>query len=471
MLARVIDTGDDRRRGAPPTEGAPRRVGRRLPGVNLRPGAVKQARAEAGLSLAQVGKGHVSAPAVYLIETGRSRPSLPTLEHIAFRTGKPVEFFLSDPSGATDATQTGLVELEAMLAEGRYGEAIELGTKLLALATSAHRLGRIRYFVAQAQLQLGNPNEAAGLLKAAHDHFEAVDDSLMVAECLGYQASVANLLQRSDARELAERALSLCRSLKSVPETTEARLLATLANVHVANKEWDSAIKRYEEAIEVAGSLYDLRRLAKMYNGLSLAHRETGQVEAAARYAGRSIALLEVLRDRVSLARAENELGLILLAQGNRVGALAHLERSLELSDETNLEVGRSHVLLSLCELSLQERNVTLARQLAGEALELAGRLQEGANVAEAHMWLGRIAAEAGDDDVADSEFAQAIDRLTQLDMNERLLRCHRIYADILEKRGDLQRAYVHMKAAFGASRPGLLQADRDEAQGRASSA
>src|SRR5437762_4768096 len=100
---------------------------RRLPGVNLKQGVVKQARLEAGMSLAQLGKGHVTAPAIYLIETGRTRPSLPTLEHIARRTGRPVEFFLADPGGVTDETLAGLVELEQMVAAGRYEEALGLG--------------------------------------------------------------------------------------------------------------------------------------------------------------------------------------------------------------------------------------------------------------------------------------------------------------------------------------------------------
>src|SRR5438094_10591229 len=104
---------------------------RRLPGVNLKQGVVKQARLEAGLSLAQLGKGHVTAPAIYLIETGRTRPSLPTLEHVARRTGKPVEYFLPDPGGSTDDAQARLIELEAMVADGRNHEAITLGTTLL----------------------------------------------------------------------------------------------------------------------------------------------------------------------------------------------------------------------------------------------------------------------------------------------------------------------------------------------------
>src|SRR5437899_11372205 len=125
---------------------------RRLPGVNLRPGSVKQARAEAGLILAQVGKGHVTAPAIYLIETGRTRPSLPTLEHIARRTGKPVEFFLAEPVGAADDASARLIELEAMVADGRNQDAIALGSSLLERGTSAFRLGRIRFFLAQAYL-------------------------------------------------------------------------------------------------------------------------------------------------------------------------------------------------------------------------------------------------------------------------------------------------------------------------------
>src|SRR5256885_9954590 len=99
------------------------------------------------MSLAQLGKGHVTAPAIYLIETGRTRPSLPTLEHIADRTGKPIEYFLADPVGSTDDGLTGLVELESLVAENRFAEAADLGAKLLRSGNSAHRLGRIRYYV------------------------------------------------------------------------------------------------------------------------------------------------------------------------------------------------------------------------------------------------------------------------------------------------------------------------------------
>ena len=423
------------------------------------------------MSLAQVGKGHVTAPAIYLIETGRTRPSLPTLEHIAHRTGKPVEFFLADPGGASDETQTALVELESMVADGRNVEAISLGQWLLDRGSSAHRLGRIRYYLGQAYLQLAQPDEAAGLLAEARAHFEAVKDDVMLAECLGSEASLASLTQHPDALALAERALVVCRGLKPVPAPTEARLLGILATAHVANREWDRAIKTYEAAIQAAGSLLDLRRVAKMYSGLSSAYHQIGHEDAATRYATRSVALLEVLRDRHSLARSENNLGLILMARGELTAARQHLDRSLELSEETDLEIGRSHVLLSLCELCLEEGNVQQAQRFADQALELSERLHEGASVAESHVWQGRVADRVGDHATVDREFELAIRGLEQLGMRERLLQCHGVYAEILERRGEMAEAYAHIKKALQASRPGLLRDDVEEAEEEVSTA
>jgi tetratricopeptide (TPR) repeat protein len=421
------------------------------------------------MSLAQLGKGHVTAPAIYLIETGRTRPSLPTLEHIARRTGKPVEFFLAEPAGASDDSQATLLELEAMVADGRNHEAIALGLSLLERGSSAFRLGRIRYFLAQAYLGSAQPERAAALLVEARSHFEAMNDGVMLAECIGAQAALANMTQSKDALALAEKALSVCRSLKPVPLPVEARILGILASAYVANREWDLAIDSYEQAIKVGGSVFDLRRVARMYSGLGLAYHEVGEVETATRYSMRSVALLEVLRDRVALARSENNLALVLMARGDLGSARRHLDRSLDLCDEADLEFGRSHVLLSLCELSMQEDKVEKAYELAQRALELAERLEEGASVAEAHVWLGRIADRRGEHDTTDREFADAIRGFDVLGMRERLLQCHGLYAEILERRGELARAYVHMKEALQATRPEIFR--RAEEEERVSSA
>jgi tetratricopeptide (TPR) repeat protein len=208
--------------------------------------------------------------------------------------------------------------------------------------------------------------------------------------------------------------------------------------------------------------MFDLRDVARMYGDLATAYHEAGEAEAAVRYAMRSVAVLEVLRDRVALARSENSLALVLMARGDLDGARSHLDRSLELSAEGDLEFGRSEVLLSLCELTMQEGKVDQAYGMAREALELAERQEEGATIAEAHVWLGRIADRRGEHDAVDRAFEDAIRAFEALGLRERLLHCHGIYAEILERRGELAKAYVHMKEALQASRPGLLRREQE---------
>src|SRR5216684_9216989 len=73
------------------------RRGRRR-GVEIKPGTVKQARADAGLSLAQVAGDQISRTAIYFVETGKAKPSMETLKLIAERTGRPLDYFLARPS-------------------------------------------------------------------------------------------------------------------------------------------------------------------------------------------------------------------------------------------------------------------------------------------------------------------------------------------------------------------------------------
>lgn len=442
---------------------------RRLPGVNLRPGSVKQARLEAGLSLAQLGKGHVTAPAIYLIETGRTRPSLPTLEHIARRTNKAVEFFLAEPAGATDDFQARLLELEALVADSRNNEAIKAGTSLLERGPSAYRLGRIRFLLAQAHLGASQPDRAAPLLVEARNHFEAVNDVVALAECIGAQAVAATMTQSKDMVFLAETALSVCRRLNPSPPTVEARLLGILADAHVANRDLDRAVTAYEQAIELGSPVAEVRHAARTYASLGAAYRHAGDVETAARYTSRSVALLELFRDRDALAKAEHDLARVQMKLGDLTSARQHLERALELCSDFDLGCGRSLTLLGLAELSVREGEVGRAHDLASEALELAERLEESGTIAEAHVALGRIADLRGEAEEADRQFEDALNGFEALGMRERLLQIHGAYAEVLERRGELARAYEHMKEALQASRPGLLR--RENAEQRASSA
>jgi len=316
---------------------------------------------------------------------------------------------------------------------------------------------RAQQLVAYALLRTAQPAEARRLAVAARAYFERMGDSLMTAECLGHEASAAYLLQDQAALGLAERALELCRTLRPVPETTEARLLFVLGSVHVTNEDWPAAIDCYEKAISAGAVVQDLRRLSLMYGGLSLAYKETGELNQASYYAQRAISIHETLNDRLSLARSENNLALLLVKRGELEAAGQHLNRSLALFDEAAVETGRAEILLSLCELDIARSRLDAAETYAVEARTYAERLNERATLADSHQWLGRIAAERGDHDRVDSEFREAWGILDALGAEERLSRCHVTYAELLEKRGDLAAANRQLRLALNRLHPAKI--------------
>lgn len=345
--------------------------------------------------------------------------------------------------------QDQLAELAYLYECGRYAEAIALGGSMLEGPCTKDLRPRIQLQLAMANLQLGRPHLAREPLAAATKQFQAGVDAEAVAECAAAQASLALLEQRPDALELAKEALSVCRALREVPHALELRILNGLATAHWLFGQRDEAIDTFEEAIGRIDPVVDMRRLGKLLDSAASAYSELGQYEKADGYRRRAVALFETLNDLVSLARAENGLGWSLMRGGDLSSARRHLERSLQLFEQTGLMASRSGILCSLCELYVAERNLEQAAAYADAAIELAELQGEAWSIAEARIWRGRVAARLGDHAAADSHFQCAMAVLRDAGMADRLVECHATYAEELEERGDLARAYEQLKAAF----------------------
>jgi tetratricopeptide (TPR) repeat protein/DNA-binding XRE family transcriptional regulator len=445
--------------GHPLGEDGPRGIGKassgrrgRRRGVEIKPGTVKQARAEAGLSLAQVAGNEISRTAIYFVETGKAKPSMETLKLIAERTGRPLDFFLSRPSTMEARSTAGTLELERLITMGDPNGALGAAEALLLAERDPEVLARIKFQMATAHLRLAQWVQARRLASTARGYFEQSGDMLMTAECLGSEASAAYMMQDPSALALIEGALATCRSLNPVPSLTESRLLGVLGGVHTANHHWEAAIKAYEQAIAAGDVVQDLRRLSLIYHGLSFAYQELNNFERATHYARRAMTISETLNDRISLARTENNLGLLLLQSGDRVKARTHLESAILRFTEAGIEAGLAIILTSLCELELAESNFDEAWRFGQEALDMATRLSEEGTVSDAHVCLGMVASGRGDQASTDAEFAAAFEVLEKLGSPpQRSSRAHAFYADILEARGDVKGAVQHLKRALTA--------------------
>lgn len=437
-------------------------------GVDVRPGAVRHARLQAGLSLAQVGGTERSRTAIHLIEVGRSRPTPETLRLIAERTGKPVEYFLRDdaahPSGSGPTYQE---RLERLLRAGQCEQLLQ-ATDDTPTGVAPADEAWVSLYRGEAMIRLGRPDDALVEIRSARSSFEELGDRWMVVACLEREATALARRDDPSALGVATEALERCRALRPPVQALEARILARLTSLHISGGEWTKALELSERTIEAASPLYDLRHMADTYDDLGAAYGETGDPARATLYSRKAGVLRDLLRDQLALVRAENDMGLALMRLGDVAAAQEHMERSLGLCRKIGLGDGQSHILLRLAELHLEKGEYEQAAQRAEEVKHLSRTMGEPAAVALAHQMVGKVAARAGDHERADHEFRSAIELLQSLGQLQRVSDCHATYGQILEERGETALALQHLKLALLTSRGELGAAPPDGEAGPA---
>jgi tetratricopeptide (TPR) repeat protein len=390
---------------------------------------------------------------VFLIEAGRTRPSMRTLEIIARRTGKTVRYFLKGSPAATRLDSRALAdfrvdELQGLCLQHQFDKAIALGLRMFEHPMSLTIEAHVRQYVGQALIRSMRPDEGLEHLRSAQVLLEQEPDPWLAVECADWEASALYLKEDPRALLVAERALVLCRATQPRLPGTEARILEHIATIHVKNHSYDRAIALYEEALQVAGTTRDLPRLGRTYHGLSLAYQERGDISRAIEYTHKALALYALENDAALQANGENELGLLLMRQGQLERAEEALRAALAHLEEAGTDRTRSHVLLSLGELQLRRGRHADGVAVVKKAIDLAKQLDERLAVASGHGLLGQLYEGSDKHELADKEFRLAIQLLGGEGVTERLAETHAAYAELLEARGDSRGASRHWKEA-----------------------
>jgi tetratricopeptide (TPR) repeat protein len=421
------------------------RRGRRH-GLRVDPKAVRAARLEAGLSLAGVAAGNVSRTAIHLIETGKMKPSLETLQAIAERTGKPVSFFmLGEPA---ESRSLGVTELEKAAAQNDFEAVIAVGRELLTQEHVGLEDALIRYSLGRAHVQRAEGRPALGYLQDALAGFKRAGDQIGCVECLDQIACA--YFRLDDPRQIptCEEALRACRELQPVPRQLESRILGNLALMHAHARRWHQAVYFYEECLKAGSEVRNLRHRALVYDGLSLAYQKLGNLAGATTYAHKAITLYEVESDIASIALAENNLAEILMRAGRLDDAERHVQSALQLCEQHGLrQPALTYGLLTLGEIH-QLRRQPDAEEILNKAIAAAAEQRQRVPIASAHQLLGRIASTEGRVADAVREFELAAAMLEELKMPERLRDCLLEYAESVEATG-APVAHLWKRAAY----------------------
>jgi tetratricopeptide (TPR) repeat protein len=391
---------------------------------------------DAGLSLADVAGESMTKQAVHLFESGRARPTLEKLRLIVERLGN-----ITLQAALADASEHRMAELDE---QQRHEELGQVARQVIREVNSTRRMRAVATLFAGKAILNQEPARAVDLFRRARRLLERASDPWLAAEAMDWEAAGLYLLQDPSAAEVGWQALERYRALSDRQPHVEARMLEHLGTYGLQRGEHVHAIKRYREAIEVAGSRLELARLANIYHGLAEGCRQAGDVRQALDYMERAVHFYRTEHDirgpvSTNLARAENDYGVHLMRSGRLERAEEMILSALEHYDEIGVEAGRSHALLSMGELCQVRSQPEQAIEWTVQAIEHAQRLGETVAVASGYQQLGELYAAVGDTDRFQACFDRAMEILWDAGLPERRAECvarrERVCAEVADRR------------------------------------
>ncbi len=408
-------------------------------GIEVDTAALRKARVDAGLSLAQLAGTDLTRQAVHLIESGKVRPTLRSLRIIAERLGVPESALLAAPGPLAD--EQVIFDLQGLCQRHEYALAADQALQLIDAGGSPRRIAFAHHYAGRALIGLTQPEDALTHCRVARAAFEAQGNAWWVAESMDWEATALNMLQDGSSLRLARRALGLYRSLEPRLPETEARMLEHLGTIYYGRRSYESGRASYEAALQIAGGVRDLTRIARVYHGLGMCHQGLKDLRTAAELVFKAVTLYEAEQritpspTRADLPRAENDLGVIALDQGDLHRAEELFNAALEHYAAAGIERLQSHTLLSLGELRQRQQRLDEALRFTTDAIERAAALDEKYALTSGYKQLGLLYAERGDDGLADASFQRALLLCESAGLKDRATEYLRAYEQVLAER------------------------------------
>lgn len=308
-----------------------------------------------------------------------------------------------------------------------------------------HRLVRVSVLTSHHLLLSGDANEARSLSQSAHAIAESLGDlPIKVVTNLYCGATCIAVGELGQAKEHLEKTLQLLPgalrrerfALHSFPAALVGHYLSwALAELG----EFDAAIARGRDAVQVAEDVDHAYSIAVAHWGLAYALIQRGEVDAAIRLLERTLALCRDWTIPILLQISTGLHGIALARSGKVVGGIATLQEARRSVME-GMGTGNYHTLhvLWLGEayaLGLQYKD---AMEAAGQALELSRQFNHTGFEGWALRLLGEIELQSEPHQFANAEdyLRQALALSQKLGMRPLAARC---YADLarLYRRSD----------------------------------
>lgn len=411
---------------------------------------VRAARHEAGLTQGQVAGAELTKGFISQVETGQVRPSIRSLQLIASRLGRPLDYFLGDEPLADGKRFTfHRIAAEAALEQRDWPEAITHATRGRDLAVRRIDRAIAGRLQAAGELGAGRTEVAFDLVAAALALIDPTADVEETCRLLYVRgAAYVQARQLTPACDAFEAARDLVERSEISDPRLRARIAVALGTCYRRLGRPTKALEAYQQGQAIASRSSELRLAAQGLMGLAVSHYDAGELDGAVTSYERALELFGRLADAgfelsvlQSLAAVQVELGALAEARAlaDRVRSRAEMIGApdwLAIADTIHARValaeGRPADALALATTAERTLAATGERRQQADALRVIGAAN------------GALLQPAA----ADRAYRKAIKTLRELDDRADLVTVATEYSKLLRSRGEVEAAFEMLELA-----------------------
>ncbi|MFL6282335.1 MAG: tetratricopeptide repeat protein [Pyrinomonadaceae bacterium] len=198
-----------------------------------------------------------------------------------------------------------------------------------------------------------------------------------------------------EAIRRGEQALDIARNLAD--ENWISTFTHNVAMFHQRQGAIDKARRLYDESLDIEKRLGDQRGIAVTLHSLATLAHDQGEVDEARRLYGESLDIKKRLGDQSGIAATLHQLGTICIDEGDLPGAEKLLDESLTILNGLGHKRYIAECLESIGKLKVIQGSVPEARRLFDEALQTAQALSDRFRIASVKHSSGLLADKEGD--------------------------------------------------------------------------
>lgn len=411
---------------------------------------VRSARKELGLSQAQLAGEELTKGFISQLESGLVRPSIRSLQLIAGRLAKPLDYFLGDESLAT-GKRLAFHRLAAEAAAERrnwsevrehVAEALEAAPEGRERASLLHLLGRSEVASRQFEHTFELVNESLGLIGPATDPELAAN--LFSLRGFAY----LELGQLVAATEAYEAARDIVEKYEVVDTRLRSRILISLGTVYRRLGRTSKAIASYEPALAMASRTSEIEVAARGFMGIAATHYDSGELDTAIGYYSRALDYFKRISDIDFELNALQSIATVQFENDELDKAKVSADRTMKRA----IDVGNAHwagvAEVILARIAMRDGRAKDALGMATHAVRVLADAGDKIQQADALGATGAAYEALGLVADADKAYHASIDLYTEVnDVADRSGMAAE-YAQVLRARGEIDKAFEMLELA-----------------------